>query len=92
MNPIRELPKVKLRTEPTLPFTGAEFDALMGAIQDPNTHTLALLLRWSGLRIVDAVALERIRIDAQGVLMLKPHKTTSAKDPPMVRMPLPKPV
>jgi integrase/recombinase XerD len=53
---------------------------------------LALLLRWSGLRIGDAVSLERIRIDAQGVLMLKPRKTASAKEPPIVRMPLPAPV
>ena len=88
-NPVKELPRVKVRPEPTLPFTGSEFDALMGAISDSHMNALALLLRWTGLRISDAVGLERIRIDKHGVLMLQPQKTSSARTPPTVRMPLP---
>jgi integrase len=43
-----------------------------------------LLLRWSGLRITDAVSLERHRIDAGGNLTLVTRKTGST-----VRLPLP---
>jgi integrase/recombinase XerD len=83
-NPIKELPKIKVRPEPTLPFSDAEFDSLMAGIDDPHMRALLLLLRWSGLRIGDAVSLERIRIDKDGVLMLTTQKTSAT-----VRMPLP---
>ena len=84
VNPIRELPKIKVRSEPTLPFVDDEFDRLLNTCDDPRLRALLLLLRWSGLRIGDALGLERTSIGQDGVLTLTTSKTGA-----LVRLPLP---
>ena len=92
-NPVHVLSKVRVKQKPTLPFSEQEFAALLdtvplmymdergcnGNAKGLRTRLLAmvLLLRWSGLRIRDAVCLERFRLrPADGELLLYMAKTS----------------
>jgi integrase/recombinase XerD len=89
-NPAILIKPPKVEDPPTLPFTREQFARIVKACEDyPNAtnkirlKALALLLRYSGLRITDAVTLERHRI-ADGIPTLRTEKTGTD-----VRIPLP---
>jgi integrase/recombinase XerD len=81
----------KVTPEPTLPFSKAEVEKLVKACDRFNGNgarlrAMILILRYSGLRISDAVALTRDRI-VDGKLFLYTQKTGTP-----VYVPLPKKV
>jgi integrase/recombinase XerD len=82
-DPTQGLPKIKVRQEPTQYVPREEFSKLLKVISDPKWHALTLLLRWSGLRITDALKLERKHI-VNGLLMIHQGKTSTP-----VTIPLP---
>ncbi len=86
-NPARKLKNPRITESPTLPFTQAEMGKILGACDGYNAEhrkagrlqalrakALVLLLRYSGLRIRDAVTLERSRV-ADDKLLLYQAKT-----------------
>jgi integrase len=86
-NPARRLQNPRVKQSPTLPFDNADMVKILtacdgynaehpkaGRLQALRVKALVLLLRYSGLRIRDAVTLERDRI-ADGKLMLYQAKT-----------------
>jgi integrase/recombinase XerD len=89
-NPALLIKPPKVIHSPTLPFSKEEFARVLAAC-DKYPHrrfavrlkALTMLLRYSGLRIMDAVCLERKRI-TDGVLSLRTAKTGTS-----VRIPLP---
>jgi integrase/recombinase XerD len=89
-NPALSIKPPKVDQPPTLPFTQDEFQKVLKACdQYPNKlnrvrlRALTLLLRYSGLRITDAVTLSKQQIKS-GVLTLRTAKTGTD-----VRLPLP---
>jgi integrase/recombinase XerD len=83
-NPVRNLGTIKAVCKPTVPFTREEFDRIIAATYriggtrvrssfiETNRirlRTMVLLLRWSGLRIRDAVMLERNRLYNDSLLL-----------------------
>lgn len=83
-NPVRNLGKIKVVRKPTDPFTREEFDKIIAATlcignvrvrrgyaeaNRVRLRTMALLLRWSGLRIRDAILLERDRLHNDSLLL-----------------------
>lgn len=98
-NPARHLRVGKTEQTPTMPFTSDEISRLIAACdQIPDTRgplerertrakarALVLTLLYSGLRISDAVKLERAKLDMQtGRLILRMMKTRA---PVYVRLP-----
>jgi integrase/recombinase XerD len=93
-NPVEELSRIRVTQNQTDYFKPEEFETLLNAAAkyDPlnghrggrRLHALVQLMRWSGLRITDAVTLERSRINAAGELFLHQTKTGAP-----VWMPLP---
>jgi integrase len=80
-NPALKLKMGKNEEPPVEPFTRSQMQAILNAIpQYPDKHNavrlkaLVLLLRYSGLRIGDAVTLERGRLE-NGRLFLRTAKT-----------------
>jgi integrase/recombinase XerD len=85
-NPVGTLKPPKFHQKPTLPFTGEEFEQVLAAVEKYPTknsfgydnrarlRAFVLLLRYSGLRIRDAVCLRRDRI-VDGKLMVYTQKT-----------------
>ncbi|MBB6144281.1 integrase [Silvibacterium bohemicum] len=97
-NPALSLSKIRPKHIPTDYFPRDEFDRIIDAIvlygdprggylsvEDTRTrlHTLTLLMRWSGLRIRDAVTLERHRLQGDNLLLYQ------AKTGQSVYVPLP---
>jgi integrase/recombinase XerD len=89
-NPALLIKPPKVDDPPTLPFTQDEFQRVIEACSKyPNRKNavrlkaLVLLLRYSGLRIADAVTLSKNQID-NGILKLRTAKTGTD-----VRLPLP---
>jgi integrase len=89
-NPARRVKKPNVSDPPTMPFTRAEMSGILtacdvyhhhhpkaGAMNALRLRALVLLLRYSGLRIRDAVTLERERI-TNGKLFLYQAKTGTA--------------
>lgn len=80
---IEESPAAGLRapkcdSSPTLPLSVDEMrDLLAAAAGKPKERALVLLMRYSGLAIGDAVAVEKAAIDASGELVLRRAKTGS---------------
>jgi integrase/recombinase XerD len=88
-NPALNLSKIKVEQKPTDCFTREEFSKLLDSIplfgldsRNPNSdawrqkiRALIMLMRWSGLRIGDAVTLERKRLLPEDKLMLYTQKT-----------------
>jgi integrase/recombinase XerD len=81
-NPANNMGKIKVVQRPTEPFTREDFDKIITATYqlgqmregDAETNhirlrTLILLLRWSGLRIQDAITLERHRLHDDSLLL-----------------------
>ena len=98
-NPSKGLSKIKAEGPPTDYFPKEEFTSIIDAtyIYDSKTvdakemlnnatrlRTLALLMRWSGLAIRDAVTLERHRLDSQNRIFLYRAKTG---EPVFVKIP-----
>jgi integrase/recombinase XerD len=80
-NPARKLKNPKITQPPTLPFTREQVTSVLAACSDypdrrnaARVRALVLLLRYSGLRIRDAVTLSRDRI-RDGKLFLFTAKT-----------------
>jgi integrase/recombinase XerD len=89
-NPATKIKPPKIDDAPTLPFSRDEFSRVLAACSKyPNQknkvrlRALVLLLRYSGLRITDAVTLSKHQIE-DGVLKLRTAKTGTD-----VRVPLP---
>jgi integrase len=97
-NPALSLSKIRPKHIPTDYFPHDEFDRILDAtriygdprggyipIEDTRTRlrTLTLLMRWSGLRIRDAVTLERHRLEGDSLLLYQ------AKTGQPVYVPLP---
>src|SRR5215469_1515173 len=97
-NPAARLKAPKVESEPRLPFTAAEVSAMLqacdliedtrGAMETARTRNraraLVLLLLYSGLRISDAIKLERSRLNTKtGDLMIRMRKT---REPLYVRL------
>ncbi len=81
-NPARELKAPKITVRPTMPFTHDEMIKILAATEEyfrkmPNNakrnarrlRSLILLLRYSGMRIGDAVALSRDRLQDNRLLL-----------------------
>jgi integrase/recombinase XerD len=96
VNPCEQVKPPKVDQAPTLPFTDEEYEKILKAcdqlpdnyrrVGGPNAKrmkALVLLLRYSGLRVGDAVMLERSRVK-NGRLFLYTQKTGVP-----VHMPLP---
>lgn len=98
-NPAKGLSKIKVEDPPTDYFPREEFDHIIDStyLYDSKTvdakemvnnatrlRTLALLMRWSGLAIRDAVTLERNRLDDQDHIFLYRAKTG---EPVLVKIP-----
>jgi integrase/recombinase XerD len=80
-NPAKKLKNPKVTQPPTMPFTKQQMASILGACQEypdrrnaARLRALVLLLRFSGLRIRDAVTLNRDRI-SEGKLFLYTAKT-----------------
>ncbi len=87
-NPAKKMKSVQVTQEPTDYFTPAEFAKIVDATyaygewkggrdfehRSLRLRALILLMRWSGLSILDAVTLERRRLDADRLLLYR-HKT-----------------
>jgi integrase/recombinase XerD len=97
-SPARGIKPPKVRQSPTLPFSAEEWEKILWALDSyeelhPNRirrtalqlRAIALLMRYSGIRISDAVSLKRDRIDGTGRLFLYQAKTGQP-----VQIPLPK--
>jgi len=99
-NPAKGIKLPKLRQVPTLPYSSEEWEKILWALdaygeihaQSPERirrqlKALVLLMRYSGLRISDCVALTRDRIDSSGRLFIYQAKTGSP-----VMLPIPREV
>jgi integrase/recombinase XerD len=83
-NPAKKLKNPKITDSPTLPFSREQMTRILAACHDypdranaPRVLALILLLRYSGLRIRDAVTLARERV-RDGKLFLYTAKTGTA--------------
>jgi integrase/recombinase XerD len=94
-NPASKLKSPIIEQSPTLPFTPEEFSRILSACgryapkqeHRERMKAFVLILRWSGLRISDAMQLTRQRIDEEGRLFLYTQKTGTP-----VKIPLPEEV
>jgi integrase/recombinase XerD len=75
-NSAHSLSRIRVTQKPTDYFTRDEMERLLSAalIESHSLYALILLMRWSGLRVTDAVTLERRRV-MNGELMLYQAKT-----------------
>ena len=73
-NPVKGLTPLKRRPPETSAYEQSEVDALLAHIERDDLRAFVLLLRWSGLRITDAVGLKRKRVDADGNLTLSTRR------------------
>lgn len=80
-NPALELGKIVVKPKQVVPFTDDEMNAILKAAQatNPKTYALALLMRYSGLRISDATMLRLDRLDENRLSLRtqKAHKDIS---------------
>jgi integrase len=96
-NPAKSLKLPMLKQVPTMPYTTQEWNSILTAAEvfreihtqvpeliERKLKALILLMRYSGLRISDAVSLKRDRIDSSGRLFLYQAKTGAP-----VQIPLP---
>lgn len=98
-NPAKKVKVSVPQQSPTLPYSEAEWRDILMALdvyrtvheQSPlrvqkQLKALILLMRYSGLRISDAVSLERNRIDASGKLFIYQAKTGQPVCVPLPRV------
>lgn len=87
-SPAKDIKPPLVGDNETQPFTREEMDSILRNCwkmqENRRVRALVLLLRYSGLRIGDAVSLSKDRIDANGMLSLY-----TAKSGTIVRIPLP---
>jgi integrase/recombinase XerD len=92
-NPAKALKAPRADSAPTLPYSPEEIAAIVAAVDllpvlEPimreRTRVLLWTLRYTGLRISDAVELRASQIDGEGRLLLRQAKTGVA-----VRLPIP---
>ena len=75
-SPAENLQSPKQDDHPTLPLSQAELEAILEAAGiGTKEQALILLMRFSGLSILDAVTLARSAIDDDGNLTLRRHKS-----------------
>src|SRR5262249_48877988 len=99
-NPAKLVKAGKVQPAPTMPYSDDEWEKIMWAVdlyleEHPQSteavkkkiKAMLLLLRYSGIRISDAVSFKRDRIDEKGKLFIYTHKTGKP-----VLVPLPKEV
>jgi integrase len=97
-NPAKSIKPPQVESAPTLPYSEAEWEKILWALDAygeihprcpvrlrKQLRALVLVMRYSGLRISDAVALKQDRIDARGRLFIRQEKTGHP-----VMVPLPK--
>lgn len=97
-NPAKGMKPPKVSQSPTLPYSEEEWAKILWALDTYGTihaqtpkhilrqlKALVLVMRYSGLRVSDAVSLKRERVDASGRLFLYQAKTGNP-----VQIPLPK--
>ena len=73
-NPAEEIAAPTLRQAPTLPFTKKEMESILKAATEPRWHALIQVLRWSGLRIGDAMKLAADKLH-ENKLLVRTAKT-----------------
>lgn len=73
-NPTDGMSSPVVRQVPTLPFTEKEMAAILKHAEDPRWHALIQLMRFSGLRIGDAVRLTEDKLEDHR-LFLRTEKT-----------------
>jgi integrase/recombinase XerD len=91
-NTAAKLSKIKVDAPETGYFTPDEFDRIVAATETmrgskgPRVRALILLMRWSGLRISDAVGVSRDRITGENLFLyaMKNRKPVYAPLPPHV--------
>ncbi len=75
-SPIKGLRAPKAQAAPTMPLSVAEVRGLLAASRHkPKEEALILLLRYSGLSIVDAVTLRRSAVQSTGEVVLRRAKS-----------------
>jgi integrase len=85
-NPAQSVSAPVIKTPPTLPYTEVEMAAILKHATDARWHALIQVLRWSGLRIGDAMELTADKLHGTR-LFLRTEKTGVN-----VFVPLPPPV
>jgi integrase/recombinase XerD len=73
-NPAASVAPPVVKSPPTLPFTDKEVTAILKQATDDRWHALIQVLRWSGLRIGDAMRLTEDKFD-RNRLFLRTAKT-----------------
>lgn len=73
-NPAKKVKAPKITAPPTLPYSRKEMGAILAACDKLEVRAFVLLLRYSGLRISDAVSLSADRL-CNGKLLLRTAKT-----------------
>lgn len=73
-NPAASVSRPALRTPPTLPLSDKEIAKALEHAHDPRWRALILVLRWSGLRIGDAMKLSIDKLNG-GKIFLRTAKT-----------------
>jgi site-specific recombinase XerD len=68
-NPAQAIAMPTLRQVPTLPFTKKEMESILKAATEPRWHALIQVLRWSGLRIGDAMKLTADKLQGSKLLL-----------------------
>jgi len=82
-NPAVLVRRPTVKTPPTLPLSQKEITKALEYAHDPRWHALILILRWSGLRIGDAMKLTAEKLDGNRLLLY------TAKTGTAVYVPLP---
>lgn len=83
VNPARGIKSPKWQHRQTMPFSSGEVNRILDATKNAKTRALILLLRFTGLRIGDAVCLEKTQV-AGDRLMIRTRKSGA-----VVHIPLP---
>jgi integrase len=84
-NPAARLPKVEVHHDQKQPFTSDEMKQILSSVHAENldwddlkrykVRALVLLMRWSGLAIMDATTLERGALDSKDRVVCQRNKT-----------------
>jgi len=73
-NPAASVGRPHVKQSPTLPFSETEMASILKQATDPRWHALIQVLRWSGLRIGDAMKLTEDKFQ-KSRLLLRTAKT-----------------
>jgi integrase/recombinase XerD len=81
-NPAVDMSRIKVEDKPTMPLDTKQFDEILGKAEG-DFRALVLLMRYSGLRITDAVSLPPAKLQ-DSTVFLRTQKTKT-----VVRVPIP---